>query len=135
MEGVHLLKDLIQSGDWVTQVDLKDAYFTVPIHPTHQRYLKFIWKQEIFQFTCLLFGVSSAPRVFTKLMKPVSGYLRSKGAKNVVYIDHILLVAQSPKLLKQHTLATLNLLEALGYLVNYPKSQLILLRAQQSWSL
>ena len=42
-----------------------------------------------------------------------------------MYIDDILLIAQSPKLLKQHTLSTLNLLEALGYLVNYPKSQLI----------
>ena len=58
-------------------------------------------------------------------MKPVSGYLRSKGVKSVVYIDDILLIAQSPELLKQHTLATLNLLAALGYLVNYPKSQLI----------
>ena len=58
-------------------------------------------------------------------MKPVSGYLWSKGVKSVVYIDNILLIAQSLELLKQHTLATLNLLEALGYLVNYPKSQLI----------
>ena len=123
MEGVNLLKDLIQSGDWVTRVDLKDAYFTVPIHPTHQKYLRFIWKQEIFQFTCLPFGLSSAPRVFTKLMKPVSGYLRSKGVKSMVYIDDILLIAQFHELLKQHTLATLNLLAAVGYLVNYPKSQ------------
>ena len=125
MEGVHLLKELIKSGNWVTRVDLKHVYFTVPIHPTHQRYLRFIWKQEIFQFTCFQLSLSSAPRVFIKLMKPVNGYLWSKGVKSVVYIDDILLIAQSPKLLKQHTLATLNLLEAPGYLVNYPKSQLI----------
>ena len=57
-------------------------------------------------------------------MKPVSGYLWTKEVKSVMYINDILLIAQSPKLLKQHTLATLDLLEALGYLVNYPKSQL-----------
>ena len=34
------------------------------------------------------------------------------------------MIAQSTKLLKQHTLATLDLFEALGHLVNYPKSQL-----------
>lgn len=41
----------------------------------------------------------------------------------MVYIDDILLIAQFHELLKQHTLATLNLLAAVGYLVNYPKSQ------------
>ena len=46
MEGMHLLKDLIQSGNWVMRVDLKNAYFKVPIHPTHQRYLRFIWKRS-----------------------------------------------------------------------------------------
>ena len=57
-------------------------------------------------------------------MKPVSGYLWTKEVKSVMYINDILLIAQSPKLLKQHTLATLDLFEALGHLVNYPKSQL-----------
>ena len=41
-----------------------------------------------------------------------------------MYIDDILLIAQSPEILKQYTLTTLDLLEALGHLVNYPKSQL-----------
>ena len=33
MEGVHLLKNLIQSGDRITRVDLKDAYFSA--HPSN----------------------------------------------------------------------------------------------------
>ena len=41
-----------------------------------------------------------------------------------MYIDDILLIAQSPEILKQYTLTTLDLLEALGHLVNYPKPQL-----------
>jgi hypothetical protein len=31
MEGIHILKDLLKAGDWMVKVDLKDAYFMVPI--------------------------------------------------------------------------------------------------------
>ncbi|XP_068734583.1 uncharacterized protein [Montipora capricornis] len=30
MEGLYLLKHLVQTGDWMIKIDLKDAYFTVP---------------------------------------------------------------------------------------------------------
>ena len=78
MEGIHLIRDLMVQGDWLTRIDLKDAYFAVPIHDTHQKYLRFIWQQQTYQFTCLPFGLSSAPRIFTKLLKLVVAYLRSR---------------------------------------------------------
>ncbi len=31
MEGLQTLKNLIKPGDWLAKVDLKDAYFTIPI--------------------------------------------------------------------------------------------------------
>ena len=31
MEGIHILKDLLRAGDWMTKVDLKDAYFMIPM--------------------------------------------------------------------------------------------------------
>ena len=103
---------------------LKDAYFAVPIHKDHQKFLRFRWKNTSYQFTCLPFSLSSAPRVFTKLLKPVMTYLRSKGARSVIYIDDILLMAQTEESARVHTAITLDLLEALGFLVNYPKFQL-----------
>ena len=75
MEGLHLLSSLVQPGDWFTNVDLKDAYFHVLIVPTQQKYLRFMWEGIMFQFTCLPFGLSSAPRTFTKLMKPILAVL------------------------------------------------------------
>lgn len=39
MEGIHLLWDLMQPGDWFTHLDLKVTYLTVPINLDSQRCL------------------------------------------------------------------------------------------------
>jgi hypothetical protein len=57
-----------------------------------QKYLRFIWKEFYFQYSCLPNGLTSAPRLFTKLMKPVFATLRQYGYKNAGYIDYSLLI-------------------------------------------
>ena len=70
MEGLHLLPDLIQHRDWMMKLDLKDAYLQILIHPDHQPLLQFVWEEKRYRFQCLPFGLSAAPQVFTKLLKP-----------------------------------------------------------------
>ena len=80
--------------------------------------------KQAYEFTCLPFGLAAAPRVFAKVMKPVVGFIRSKGVWCVVYINDFLLMHQKKQDLIEQTVLTLNLLEALGFLVNYSKSRL-----------
>ena len=54
----------------MASIDLKDTYFNIPIFGLHRKYLRFIWKNQRYKFTCLPFGYSLAPRVFTKVFKP-----------------------------------------------------------------
>lgn len=36
MEGLSTLKELIQEGDWMCTIDLKDGYLSVPVAREHQ---------------------------------------------------------------------------------------------------
>ena len=77
MEGLHLLKQILQKGDLMVKIDLKDAYFCVPTHKKHRHFLRFMWKGKRYQFNCLPFGLGPAPLLFTKLLKPVVALLPS----------------------------------------------------------
>ena len=37
-EGIHMLRDLLKQDDYLVKIDLKDAYLTVPIWKSHQKY-------------------------------------------------------------------------------------------------
>ena len=65
------------------KVDLKDAYYSVPIDQDQRNYLCFKLGEKTFQFTCLPFGLTSAPWVFTKTLKSIAALRR------VFYIDDI----------------------------------------------
>ena len=38
---------LIQPGCFMASVDLKDAYYSIPVHPKHRKYLMFKWEGQI----------------------------------------------------------------------------------------
>lgn len=76
MASLDTIIPLLQWGDWFVVIDLKDAYFHISIAPSHRRFLLFGIQHNIYQFKSLPFGLSTAPRVFTKCMAPVITYLQ-----------------------------------------------------------
>ncbi len=63
-------------GDCFFSLDLKCTYFHVQIAPHHRRFLRFAFKGVAYQYTVLPFGLSLAPRTFTKCMYAAISPLR-----------------------------------------------------------
>lgn len=106
-------------------LDLKEAYFSVPIHKRHRKFLRFIFDNTTYEFCCLPFGLSIAPWVFTKLMKPVVSLLREQGQLSVIYLDDLFLIGSTFNECLENIQKTKQLLERLGFIINKIKSQLI----------
>jgi hypothetical protein len=77
----------------MASVDLRDAYYSIPVATEDRKYLMFEWQGSYFQFACLHNGLSCAPRLFTKILKPVYTHLRMLGHTCMGHIDDSLLVA------------------------------------------
>ena len=122
METIRTVKGLIKPGDWLLKLDLKDAYLTVPIHQNHRKYLRFRWQGQTWQFQVLPFGLNSAPCTFTKLTKPVVSVLRRLGVRVIIYLDDMLLMAKSAQEASAHLRAAIEILVALGFVINLKKS-------------
>jgi hypothetical protein len=84
---VPRVRQTIKAGDWIGAIDLKDAYFQIPIWPGHWRFLRFAFKGRIFKFQVLPFGISLAPRTFTRCMDAVLSPLRQQGLSILNYLD------------------------------------------------
>eukprot|EP00111_Clytia_hemisphaerica_P009430 TCONS_00027673-protein len=85
------LKNLISENGFAYKFDLRKGYYHVEIAEAHQTYLGFSWnldgREKFFIFCVLPFGLSSAPMIFTKLLRPLVSYWHDHGIKICVFLD------------------------------------------------
>jgi len=92
-EDFSVAKEILNPGDFMFTFDLKSGYHHVEIFPEHRKYQSFAWafysgRTRFFQSVSVLpFGLSSAPYLFTKLLKPLVKKWRSAAKLIVVYLD------------------------------------------------
>ena len=91
MDSIQTVASMITPNCWMASIDLKDAYYSVPIHPLYQKYLRFQFLGQLYQYTAFPNGLASCPRKFTKLLKPPLAVLRERGHLVSSYIDDIYL--------------------------------------------
>lgn len=108
---------------YFTKIDLKDAYYTIPILEEHQKYLKFANKDDLLKFTCLPNGYCHGPRKFTKALKPPLSELRLKDITIAAYLDDCLNMNKGKLKCWENTKIIIRTFQNLGFTVHpEPKS-------------
>lgn len=125
METLQSVLNAVQPADWLAALDLKDAYLHILINQKDRKFLRFKVAGKAFQFRVLPFGLSSSPRVFTKVLAPIAAIIREKGIHVYPYLDDILIRSPSrDKLITDIACVKQTLLEA-GFIINLKKSHLV----------
>ena len=118
METIQSVLLSVCQGDWMASIDLKEAYLQVPVHPASRHFLRFVFRDTVYQFKALCFGLSTAPQVFTRVMAPVSAILHSMGIRMRRYLDDWLVQSTSRESLLRVLQTVLQLCHELGIVVN-----------------
>lgn len=124
MDTLNCALKLITKNCFMTSIDLKDAYYSVPIAEGDRKFLRFWWGAQLYEFNCLPNGLSLAPRKFTKLLKPVFSTLRKEGHVSTAFIDDSLLLGETQLMCVQNVKNTLALMSSLGFVIHPDKSVL-----------
>ena len=81
MDNIHTSLKLITKDCWLASLDLKDAYYSVPIHAESQKILKFSYKGKLFQFTAFPNGLSLV-QGSSQNYSSLFGHLAGQGPSN-----------------------------------------------------
>lgn len=126
-EDLNVALKVLSKGFYLFKFDLKSGYHHVEIFPDHKRFLAFAWDfgdgvLKYFQFAVLPFGLSSAPYLFTKLLRPVITSWRCKGIPMVLFLDDGLGGGASEMKAKINSLTVHADLLKFGFVINEGKS-------------
>ena len=110
-------------GCWYGKLDLSNCFLSFPLHPSVRKYFCFRFEGELYQFTSMPFGLSTAPRVCTQLLSVIQFALAEQGIHDIRYLDDFFLIAQSEKDMTRDLLLAQSVIRQFGLVVNPDKTE------------
>ncbi|XP_058032621.1 uncharacterized protein LOC131195016 [Ahaetulla prasina] len=121
------------TASWFSVIDLKDAFFTIPIHHQSQHLFAFEWESPItgrkqqYTWTRLPQGFKNSPTLFGAALARDLEALEIPPPDVVLqYVDDLLVTGTSEDVCWENTSILLHLLQDLGYKASKKKAQLVL---------
>uniref|UniRef100_A0A8C5WJC5 ribonuclease H n=1 Tax=Leptobrachium leishanense TaxID=445787 RepID=A0A8C5WJC5_9ANUR len=119
-----LLTSLPPNSTHFTVIDLKNAFFSVPVHPDTQHLLAFMFDGSQFSWSVLPMGFIDSPSIFARaLRKTLLSYSPPEGSTLLQYVDDLLLCSPSQAACHTDSVALLNHLHSEGHKVSRKKMQ------------
>jgi len=116
---------------WFTVLDLKDAFFSLPLHEASQKLFAFEWEntkggqKSQLTWTLLPQGSKNSPTIFSnQLAKDLESWeIPSEEGKLLQYVDDILIATKTEDSCITWTVSLINFLGLQGYWVSKKKAQ------------
>lgn len=123
LKGVKQAGEVVRQSRYLVALDLCKGYQQVAMAPEARRYLGAQFGGKTVVSTVLPFGLSISPYVFTRITEWLGRTIRRRFGLNVaVYIDDILLGADTQEALAQGLDRVLGLFDSLGVVVSQKTS-------------
>ena len=116
MWSIEKLLPFISLASYAGVIDISKAYCHIPMHPSSSQYLTFAFDGKHYTYKCMPFGLKTAPYYFTRILKPVLGFLREEFAIEIfAYLDDLLVLGSSFEQTERDIRLTKNFLCFLGF--------------------
>ncbi len=90
MEMLRSVNRVVNWGEWLYTVDLKDAYMHIPIRAEHRKYLRFRKAGNFFNGKWLHLECRQPQECLQKVLAPVIAEARKRGVHTFLYLNNVL---------------------------------------------
>ncbi len=104
---------------------MKSGFYHVGLHPVTQRFVGIKLEGVYYVHTCLPFGLSTAPWVFSKVMRENVIFLRICGIRVLLYLDDLFFPKRGVRACRLMEIRIEGDKCKAGLQINFPKSGLI----------
>ena len=124
---VDLATNYMSPGCYLSKIDLRSAYRSIPIKRSNQKYTGLSWifagdtKPTYFVDSKLPFGARKSCQIFSRVSDSISRMLRKQGVRTVNYLDDMLVISDTKTANWLHFDKAINLLTQLGFEINWKK--------------
>lgn len=114
---------LIAERNWYgATLDLASGYWQLGLREETARMMGFVFRGKVYRFEVLVFGHHLAPALFTRTLAAPVAWLRSKEVVCLIYLDDILVLARSARILEVSLRLVMGLFRCLGCKISVSKS-------------
>ena len=116
--------DLSEPNCWYGKLDLSNCFLSFPLHPSALPYFIFEFEGDLYQFTRMPFGLSSAPRICTMLLSVLHDELLHSGISRLVrYLDDFLTISSDFVSAQRSLITAQRVMSDFGLVVNRDKTE------------